>query len=469
MKKNLIQLFMFAATMLTATALTGCGEEVIDNGGEDTSEKSPAGQTVFSCGDDDLTRTSINNKRAFFWGVGDKIWVKANGGNISGYIKSTGSSIAAPNTPTAKFVIPLPNRYFPDNTQLSYTGYANGDTTTTQYNRVTVADVQTQTAWNDGSHLGASGDCGTATAFKQDDGSFRFTVEHKASYLLFYPYLHTDLTGDYTLQKIEVYSDLSASNIAGTFDFDFANGLLDSDGTTKTPLNDSGKLEITLNCGNLAAGEFGLPKTAPVLSDVNNAAPHCFMVIAPGTHQLTIRYTAKKSDGTKFSFIKDIALKQYKPNGVYTFVHELRYSEVDYGFEFNEANTFYRWGRTYDYFGTEADDYDTRTTTITDGFWSTIPTNGIARKYLGDTDNLYYDNATRWKYNRRDGTVEKRYGGWWLKKIDYCTGELAWMKDCVIGRPSVGEMEHYFFLPEMSWTGNVKSEVIWWLSTAENS
>ena len=453
MKKNFIQLFMFAATMLTATALTGCGEEVIDNGGENAAEKNPTAQAVFSCGNDDLTRTSINNKRAFFWEKGDKIWV--NDG--SEWNKSTKSDIAAPNTPTAKFV--LPGSYTEEEYQLLYTGYANGDTATTQYNKVIVADVQTQKAWNDGSHLGTSGDCGTARAYKQGNGSYRFTLNHKASYLLFYPYLHTDLTGDYTLEKIEVYSDLSASNIAGTFDFTYDDGLADH------PDASTGKQEITLNCRNVAGTGFGLLKTAPVLSDVNNAAPHCFMVIAPGTHQLTIRYYAKK-DGVEYDFIKDIALKEYQPNGVYTFVHELHYAEVDYGFEFNEVNTFYRWGRTYEAYGTENNDYDNSIVPVTNSVWSTIP-NNAGTGYLGNT--VYYDNAIKWKYNRRNGTVETWRGGWFLKKKAYWTGATSSMRTCTLGRPDPAIFDQYFFLPEMSWTGREHGEVVYWMNYPENS
>ena len=441
MKKNFIQLFMFAATMLTATALTGCGEEVIDNGGENAAEKNPTAQAVFSCGDDDLTRTSINNKRAFFWEVGDKIWV--NDG--SEWNKSTKSDIAAPNTPTAKFV--LPGSYTEEEYQLLYTGYANGDTATTQYNKVIVADVQTQKAWNDGSHLGTSGDCGTARAYKQGNGSYRFTLNHKASYLLFYPYLHTDLTGDYTLEKIEVYSDLSASNIAGTFDFTYDDGLADH------PDAGTGKQEITLNCRNVAGTGFGLLKTAPVLSDVNNAAPHCFMVIAPGTHQLTIRYYAKK-DGVEYDFIKDIALKEYQPNGVYTFVHELHYAEVDYGFEFNEVNTFYRWGRTYEAYGTEGTDFDTSATNISNGFWADAPTNIELSWYI--YDGVYYDNATKWKYHRRNGTTEIKRGGAWVRKKAYISGFSSTegaprsYGTPINGRPDASIISQYVFFPEFS-------------------
>lgn len=461
MKKSVLYLSqVITAAVFTVFSLTSCGEDLVTNGGENSNDEQPIVQTSFSSGDDDASRvslkTSINNKRAFFWEIGDKIWV-SDGTN---YEKSAKSDIAAPKTSAAKFT--LNGSYTADTYQVLYTGYANGDTATTQYNKVTVADVQTQKAWNDGSHLGTSGDCGTATAYKQANGTYRFSLEHKASYLLFYPFLNAGLAGDYTLEKIEVYSDLSASNIAGTFDFTFANGLANS------PAAGTGKQEMTLNCGNLATGEFGLPKTAPNLSDVNNAAPHCLMVIAPGDHQLTIRYVTKKSDGTQYKFIKDIALKQYKPNGVYTFVHEMKDAEVDFGFEFNEKNTFYQWGRTYESYGTETYDYDTLSTSFTEGPWSKIPTTrDFYRNYF--QENIYYDNSITWKYNRRDGASESRRGGWWLKKKAYCTysGEDSYSKKTYNGRPEQNVMNMYFFIPKLENT-RTDIDVCYWLNSPDH-
>lgn len=459
-KMKRIQAFAVASLMALAVSFTlaSCSSDDINTeDGGSTSAKTTA-QTVFSCGDDDLTRTSINNKRAFFWEKGDKIWIYDG----SQWQKSTKSDIAAPQTPQAKFV--LSGSYTANEYQLLYTGYTNGDTATTQYNKVTVAAVQTQKKWNDGSHLGTSGDCGTATAYKQANGTYRFSLEHKASYLLFYPFLHADLTGDYTLEKIEVYSDLSATNIAGTFDFDFANGLANSAATG------TGKQEMTLNCGNLATGEFGLPKTAPNLSDANNAAPHCLMVIAPGDHQLTIRYVTKKSDGTLYEFIKDVALKQYKPNGVYTFVHEMKDAEVDFGFEFNEVNTFYRWGRTYEAYGTpELDDYDPSDEVVTTDFWADLPVFEGASAGLYLNNGVFYDNSITWKYNRRDGTQEIWRAGWWMRRKAYwtiTTHNGDWLEHCVAGRPSAEEIHKYFFLPAIGWENKpVIGEVVWWTNT----
>lgn len=469
-KMKRIQAFAVASLMALAVSFTlaSCSSDDINTEDGGSPSATTTAQTVFSCGDDDLTRTSINNKRAFFWEKGDKIWIYDG----SQWQKSTKSDIAATQTPQAKFV--LGGSYTDNEYQLLYTGYANGDTATTQYNKVTVAAVQTQKAWNDGSHLGTSGDCGTATAYKQANGTYRFSLEHKASYLLFYPFLNAGLAGDYTLEKIEVYSDLSATNIAGTFDFTFANGLANS------PAAGTGKQEMTLNCGNLATGEFGLPKTAPNLSDANNAAPHCLMVIAPGDHQLTIRYVTKKSDGTQYEFIKDIALKQYKPNGVYTFVHELQHSMVMSTMEFNEK-TYYQWGCVDAYIletsieGNNANyylanhSYLRKQKLATADFWpNLISFHGLCT-YIAPVERSYifWDNAIQWKLNMENGTQEVRRGGLWIRKREYNLGWIYGFNNSytnarftpIKGRPEATDLYQYFFLPALE--GADGSTVYW--------
>lgn len=451
MKANFFKIFIVAAVLPIASSLISCSEDVADN---NRGESLNSTTTSFFSTDDDMTRTSINNKRAFFWEDGDKIFVMKSGE----WIESSPVSLTE-KASSAKFVIS--GSFTDTNYPVAYTG-----TNATSAAEVTIADQQTQKAWNDGSHLGSSGDCGVANAIRLENGKYKFTLDHKASYLLIYPFLNAGLAGDYTLEKIEVYSDLSASNIAGTFDFTFANGLANS------PAAGTGKQEMTLNCGNLATGEFGLLKTAPNLSDANNAAPHCFMVIAPGDHQLTIRYTAKKSDGTQYEFIKDIALKQYKPNGVYTFVHEMKDAEVNFGFEFNEVNTFYRWGRTYEAYGTELTDYNQQTQPVTVGFWANIPNSNEYRWYISEP--VYYDNSNIWKYNRRNGTTENRRGGWWIKKKQYIPGfnstssptPTANSTLTVKGRPESAILSQYFFLPKFPSAGD--RECRYWLNSTDN-
>lgn len=446
MKANFFKIFIVAAVLPIASSLISCSEDVADN---NRGESLNSTTTSFFSTDDDMTRTSINNKRAFFWEDGDKIFVKKSGE----WIESSPVSLTE-KASSAKFVIS--GSFTDTNYPVAYTG-----TNAASAAEVTIADQQTQKAWNDGSHLGSSGDCGVANAIRLENGKYKFTLDHKASYLLIYPYLHADLMGSYKLQKIEIYSDLSHSNIAGTYNFSESGALTLQTGT--------GKQEITLNCANRHPEEFDLPATMPDLSSANVTAPHCFVVIAPGHHQLTIKYWVEKSDGTVLDFIKDIALKDYVQNGVYTFVHELHYAEVDYGFEFNEVNTIYRWGRTYEFFGTNNSDYDTRTTIVTDGFWSTMPTSAAITWYM--KADIYYDNAIDWKYNRRNGTQETRRGGWWLKKKAYIPGFSSTTASGIQstipikGRPDATIENEYFFLPKLPSWGVNETEWIYWTAS----
>ena len=66
-----------------------------------------------------------------------------------------------------------------------YPGYTA--TTSTQYNRVTIPAVQTQTGANNSDHLGKSGDCGTAVAVRQTNSSYVFSLDHKSGIICFLP------------------------------------------------------------------------------------------------------------------------------------------------------------------------------------------------------------------------------------------------------------------------------------------
>lgn len=154
---------------------------------------------------------------------------------------------------------------FKDNCEVHYTG-ANG----AAGDKVTIANEQMQSAPNDFSHAGASGDCGMGRA-KGNGKNFKFKLSHKASYLCFLPHSSNELIKKSKLIKIEV---ISKDNIAGTFDF--SNGVLSY---TRTRTNNSDKA-ITLTTGN----GFSIEGSTDI--DKNGS----YIVIAPGNHELTVRY-----------------------------------------------------------------------------------------------------------------------------------------------------------------------------------
>lgn len=430
MKKKITTLFLFAATMLVALTFTACGEEV------DVPPTHHSTGTIFSVSDDENegTRTSIKNNANFFWEKGDKIWVY-DGTDW----KQSGSSNITGTQEKAKFVVD--GNFSANSHKVIYTGYTGEvgkDTTNTSPTKVTIADQQTQSAWNNGQHLSVSGDCGTATAYKQP-GGYKFKLDHKASYLLLYPYLAANLTGNYTLEKIEIYSNLSASYIAGEYDFTFDDGLGDS------PISGTGKQEITLNCRNVAGTGFLLDRNVPDMTNFTSPSNHCFVVIAPGVHQLTVLYHVKNASGTVLEFVEDIALAQYEPNGVYVTATQLQNNLTPAEYEHKPVH--YQWGAT-----STTGDRSTSTTAVTYYPWTATP-NSNEMTWYAQGNYLYWDNAVRW-VDRSTNQVKR--GGLWVRRSDYpipgfsSTSYLQSLGRRTVkkGRPEVTELHtKWFFLP----------------------
>ena len=233
------------------------------------------------------SRTTATHTRGseakVFWTATDKIWVKADDGR---FYQSEAADFAASATPAdhsrANFHLSA-GFYATPTAEVRYTGAS------TDVDHVTIAATQTQASPNDFSHLGAAGDCGTATAHSGAlaAGDYEFTLDHKASYLCFVPRcMHTGLGPNVKLTKIVVTAD---KPIAGTYDF--------SDGTLKDKTPTGGSNTITLNLGS--ANDFSLNTTTDNLA--MNAA---YMVLAPGTYNLTIAYTLKDVNGVSGDLIK---------------------------------------------------------------------------------------------------------------------------------------------------------------------
>lgn len=218
----------------------------------------------------------------------------------------------------------------------SYTVYYKGQLETAAYNQVRVAKEQTQTLPDNSKHIALSGDCGTATATKQDDGTYKFTLTHHAAYLCFLPSIGNDLKRT-VLKQITVRSD---SAIAGLF-------TLSSEGIK--PLSD------TTHCITLKTGDFVLPKS----TDQSAAA---YLVLAPknGATRLTATFTVYdtllKSTGT---VTKIFDLSTVNPNTVYVVKANLSNYVVDLGpvkvMNHNlgaaspeEPGAFYAYGETKD-------------------------------------------------------------------------------------------------------------------------
>ena len=309
-KKNFIWSFgtkfsTFALTLLLAftagLTLTGCGEEVV----VDDSASSKEGLTVFSSVAD-VTRTTIDKNAQFYWqtktdnGVktDDQIWIDKAGTGVSFSVPSSSSEFES-DMLSGKF-------YFREalgagSYKLSYTGFGSrtGD-------KVTIAAEQVQERWDDASHVGTSGDCATATATKQGDGNYTFTLEHKSNYLIFQPFAPASSnTNPYRLTGIEII-DTEGYALAGTFTLKYDG--LQSNGAENT----SNQIRVTCGTG------FQLP---------TSSSQSVYAVIMPrgaaaGGRALQVRYHVNTVSDGNYIVVQNIS-GAFEANGARLVKHDL--------------------------------------------------------------------------------------------------------------------------------------------------
>lgn len=320
MKK--IRLTVFSVTALLF--FSACSsEDIIDGKGNGSNSDEKKTTTFASVGNG--TRTSMINHQFhtggdFLWENDDQIFVNI-GGN---YSQSTASNLSSSKT-RATFEVPgaLTASSYP----VTYTGKD-----ATAGDRVKIANEQIQSAPGNTQHFGVSGDCGVATATKAADGTYTFTLQHKAVYLCFMPSMtEAGLYYDLRLDRIKVTSD---NNIAGTYSFSAA-------GLSSNAVSD-GSNSITLRTAGSTHLQLGFPMTNTI-PDVSKAA---YMVIAPGQHTLKIEYVVKDQvSGVEWTTTKT-ATANFIANKVYDFTADVSpkvfrdYGEIGY----------FMWGARDDFF-----------------------------------------------------------------------------------------------------------------------
>jgi lipoprotein len=305
-----------------------CSNDDIADGKKGNEKAGGKITTTFASVTAPTSRTSMTNHAFhtggdFLWEDDDQIFV-----NISGtYTQSTSSEL----TPSkARGTFQVPGALTASSYPVTYTG--KNATSGTQ---VTIAAVQNQKAPNNSEHFGESGDCGVATANRASDGTYTFTLQHKASYLCFMPFLsNASMFEDLRLQKIVVTSD---NDIAGDYSFSAA-GLGAS-------AQSNGSRTITLNMKALAGNNlentvFPLTNTS---ASVDNSA---YMVIAPGQHTLKVDYYVVDPTSKVTSVTTKTVTANFKPNLVYDFTADVAPKIYhDYG-----TIGFYMWGTNHEFF-----------------------------------------------------------------------------------------------------------------------
>ena len=295
-------------------AFASCAnEEIAQNpNGKDND----ANLTTFSTGDP-TTRTSMESDGKFFWEAGDKIYVKDDNGTWN-------ASSNSPTGKTAYFKFKVPGTY---TAHMSYEVYYPGKNG--NQNQVTIAANQSQAEPNSTAHFGASGDCGMATATRiASERNFKFTLDHKAAYLLFLPRIANTVLHDCYLTKVEVNSD---NDITSTYTLDPTTGELTGTGTGK---------QIIVSTGGSGTYANGFPLTNSTASAATNGA---YMVIKPGTHTLKIRYWMKDiATGTEGTITKTLSSASYDQNKYYNITANLDVKNYD-------GDHYYMWDAQQQY------------------------------------------------------------------------------------------------------------------------
>ena len=449
---------LFATCLLLG--LTACSNDnVSDADSRNSAEnKDLTGKTSFSITSEAKTRTSgvyDGSGVDFYWTTNDKIWVNSG----STLTASSSNNITSTTAASAKFY--FDGTYTAASYPVRYTGNASSSG-----NTVTIATSQNQDEANNATQLGTVGDCGVGTATRQTDGSYEFTLSHKASYITFMPYYskeELDASAVVTQIKVEAADD---EKLAGTFNF--------SDSGLGAANSSSNSVTLTLNGASSTTG-FPIPTTATASK---NAA---IMVVAPGTYstfkvtytlydsvtgtESTISYTYRNincTPGKNQKISTDLGMATYTSRKADYYMWDAKSNYWD-GFETsqpllnNAANTNYAKSSADSRWYNTAFTKNVQTKAINS--CKDQPTFEALTWYI-EGGSPQVDNKTLWVF------ANHLYaGGIWLKKqnkiLNFSStegypGKATWVsgKDIKFtvsnfGKPASSERSSYFYLPAL--------------------
>ena len=453
---------LFATCLLMG--LTACSNDNVSDADYSNSakDKDLTGKTSFSITSEAKTRTSgvYNSGVDFYWTPYDNIWVNS-GSTISPTLTASSSNNITSTTTSAKFY--FDGTYTAASYPVRYTGNAS-----TSGNTVTIATSQNQVEANKATQLGTVGDCGVGTATRQTDGSYEFTLSHKASYITFMPYYSKEeLDASAVVTQINV-TVANGESLAGTFNFS------DSGLGAANSSSSSNSVTLTLN-GTSSTTGFPIPTTATASK---NAA---IMVVAPGTYStFKVTYTLYDSvTGTNSTI-------SYTYSGIKCIAGKNQIIKTDLGMAAytSRKNKYYMWDAVNNYWDGHANSQpllndavstDYATSSADSRWYNTAFTKDVQIKAINSCKDeptfeglTWYisagspqlDNKTLWVF------ANHLYaGGIWLKKkseishfssTESYTGTATWVsgKDIKFtvsnfGKPASSERSSYFYLPAL--------------------
>ena len=376
-----------------------------------------------------------------------------------------------------------------------YEVYYYGTNTSAGAKKVVIANNQTQVAFNNTKHFGVAGDCGVAKAVRNTDpgkSGFKFDLQHKASYLCFLPYIPSqqDRT-NYRIRRIEITSN---NNIAGAYDL--SQGGLSGAGNSKT---------ITLNVGTDGNG-LALANPSTATTSITNSL---YVVIAPGEHKLSVKYTVfSVKENKELTLTKNYPSHPFAVNLICDIPVSLGSVDLNGGHanaggsdilpDLYGGHNYYMWDAKENYWSghewnAAAPQQPTTHNATSQGYRSGFhggegafeaSVNPLFKKlpnanemgWYASMGDAHWDNSTQWT---AFGTTYT--GGVWLKKLSVIAQEngkaLADLKKAVpdgtnllttsnefyyyptkSGKPADSEIDKYFFLPAL---GYYKQDKFW--------
>lgn len=450
---------LFATCLLLG--LTACSNDNVSDADYSNSakDKDLTGKTSFSITSEAKTRTSgvYNSGVDFYWTPNDNIWVES-GSTTSPTLTASSSNNITSTTTSAKFY--FDGTYTAASYPVRYTGNAS-----TSGNTVTIATSQNQDEANNATQLGTVGDCGVGTATRQTDGSYKFTLSHKASYITFMPYYSKeplDASAVVTQIKVEAAND---EKLAGTFNF--------SDSGLGTANSSSNSVTLTLN-GTSPTPGFPIPTTATASK---NAA---IMVVAPGTYStFKVTYTLYDSvTGTKSTI-------SYTYSGIKCTAGKNQVIKTDLGMETytSRKTNYYMWDAKSNYWNGEssqpllnnAENTNYARSSEDTRWYNTAFTYEVQTKAINSCKDEPTFEALTWYIKAGSPQLDNKtlwvfanhlyVGGIWLKKQSKisgfsseknCPGTNTWISGgdikftvAISGKPESSVRRDYFYLPAL--------------------
>ena len=450
---------LFATCLLMG--LTACSNDNVSDADSNNSakDKDLTGKTSFSITSEAKTRTSgvYDSGVNFYWTTNDKIWVNSG----STLTASSSNNITSTTAASAKFY--FDGTYTAASYPVRYTGEAS-----TSGNTVTIATNQNQDVANNATQLGTVGDCGVGTAQRQTDGSYKFTLDHKASYITFMPYYSKEeLAASAVVTQINVTVG-NGESLAGKFNFS-DNGLGTAIGSSS-----SNSVTLTLN-GTSSTTGFPIPTTATASK---NAA---IMVVAPGTYS-TFKVTYSLYDsvtGTKstisytYSGITCTAGKNQKIStdlGMATYT-----SRKDKYYMWDAVNNYWKGYETSQPLLNDAENANYAKSSADSRWYNTAFTKEVQIKAINSCKDAPTFEGLTWYISAGSPQLDNKTlwvfanhlykGGIWLKKqnkishfssTENYTGTATWVsgKDIKFtvsnfGKPAASVRSDYFYLPAL--------------------